>query len=105
MTRISCEVKKCAYNTDGGCRLEQIKVGNEHARMTEETKCESYTPGEKSAVNGCCSNDACDISSVKCSAECCRYNDDGKCEAKKIEICTCHSGKCGETECSTFEAE
>ena len=106
MTRISCEVKKCVYNAVGGCKLDSINVGTAHARMTDETKCESYTPGEKSAVNGChCNDDACSISSINCSAENCKYNDDGVCEAKKIEICTCKSGTCGDTECSTFKAE
>jgi len=105
MTRISCEVKKCKYNTDGGCSLGSIEVGTEDARMTDETRCESYTPGEKSAMNGCGCKDACDISEISCSAENCKYNDDGICEAKHIEICTCHSGTCGETECSTFKHE
>ncbi len=106
MTRISCEVKKCTYNVDGGCSLEAIEVGTEDARMTDETRCESYTPGDKSGFNSCkCNGDACSISEISCSAENCKYNDDGVCEASKIEICTCHSGTCGETECSTFKAE
>ncbi len=106
MTRISCEVKKCMYNTDGGCKLSAIEVGTHGARMTDETKCESFAPGKDSAANACgCSKDACDISEISCSAEHCKYNDDGVCEAKKIEICTCHSGNCGETECSTFKPE
>ena len=106
MTRISCDVRKCVYNANGGCRLENIKVGSENARMCDETKCESYSPSDMSSKNACgCNDDACSISTIKCSAEKCKYNDDGACEAKKIEICTCHSGKCGETECSTFKAE
>ncbi len=108
MTRISCEVKKCEYNTDGGCRLSCIEVGTENARMTDETKCESYAPAGHTNKTTCgcgCSNDACQISEIKCSAENCKYNDDGMCEAKTIEISPCSTGNCGETECNTFRIE
>ena len=73
MTRISCDVKKCVYNADGGCSLEAIKVGGESARVSDDTMCRSYTPGEKSATNSCkCDGDgACDISEISCSAEKC----------------------------------
>ena len=106
MTKISCDVTKCEYNANGGCKLSKIEVGTPHARMTDETRCESYTPGEGSSSNSCgCKSDACNISEISCSAEKCKYNEDGVCEAKKIEICTCHTGTCGDTECSTFSAK
>ena len=106
MTRISCDVTKCEYNADGGCKLHKIEVGTQNARMTDETRCESYTPHSNSVKNSCgCRKDACDISDIKCSAENCMYNDDGKCEAKKIEISTCAGSNCGETECNTFKME
>lgn len=106
MSRISCDVKKCSYNCNGGCKLSSIEVGTKNARMTDETKCESFCPGEKSAANSCgCKSDRCDISEISCSAENCRHNDSGICGAKHIEICSCHTGCCGETECSTFKAE
>lgn len=106
MTRISCEVTKCQYNTNGGCKLNKIEVGTENARMTDETMCESYAPEGHSASNACgCRKDACDISEIKCSAEMCKYNNDRRCEAEKIEISPCNTGCCGETECNTFKAE
>ena len=106
MTKILCEVTKCEYNTDGGCKLSKIEVGTQHARMTDETRCESYAPVGKSGSNSCCGKkDACEISNIKCSAENCKHNDDGECEAKKVEISTCNSGCCGETECNTFTIE
>ncbi|MBE6682429.1 MAG: DUF1540 domain-containing protein [Ruminococcaceae bacterium] len=106
MTRISCDVTKCMYNTDGGCKLHKIEVGTLSARMTDETLCESFVPSNHSVSNSCgCRNDACDISEIKCSAENCKYNDDGECEAKKIEISPCRTGNCGETECKTFKVE
>ena len=106
MTKISCDVTKCEYNANGGCKLSKIEVGTPHARMTDETKCESFAPIGNSMSNSCgCKKDACDISNIKCSAECCKYNDDGMCEAKKVEISPCNSGNSGETECNTFKVE
>ena len=106
MTRISCDVTKCEYNKDGGCKLNKIEVGSRDARMSDETMCESYVPEGSGAKNSCtCRSDACDISEIKCSAERCMYNDDGKCEAKNIEISPCKKCGCGETECNTFKAE
>lgn len=106
MTRISCDVTKCEYNADGGCKLSSIEVGTENARMTDETRCESYAPSGHGAKNACrCSEDACQISNIKCSAENCKYNDDGECDAKTIEISPCKSCNCGETECRTFKVE
>lgn len=106
MTRISCDVKKCEYNTEGGCKLNMINVGTTNARMTDETRCESYTPATGTTKNSCrCSENACDISEIKCSAENCKFNDDGECEAKNIEISPCNTGNCGETECNTFKLD
>ena len=103
MTRISCAVKKCEHNIDGGCKLNRIEVGNKNARMTDETMCESYTPAGTGVKNSCgCKNDACNISEIKCSAENCKYNNDKECEAKHIDITPCRTGNCGETECNTF---
>ena len=106
MTRISCGVTQCEYNTNGGCKLHKIEVGTKDARMTDETKCESYIPSGHGISNSCtCRSDACDISEIKCSAHNCKHNDEGMCEAKKIDISPCKSGCCGETECKTFSIE
>lgn len=106
MTRISCEVTKCMYNTDGGCKLNEIQVGTGSAKISDETKCESYVPEGTAPTNSCsCRNDACDIGTVSCSAKKCMYNDKGICDADKIKISNCHSSSCGETECKTFKPE
>ena len=106
MTRISCEVTKCMYNANGGCKLEEIRVGTSAAKISDQTKCESYTPEGSSHTNSCgCKNDACNISSISCSAKMCKYNENGICEADKIKISNCKDCKCGETECVTFKAE
>lgn len=104
MTRVSCEVTKCMYNKDGGCRLEEIQVGTASAKVTDQTKCESYAPEGSLPTNSCgCNKDACSISSISCSAKMCKYNDDGVCEADRIKISNCKTHNCGETECETFK--
>ncbi len=86
--------------------LEKIQVGTEHARMSDETKCESYNPTSKGAVNSCgCHDKPCPGTDIACSAENCKYNSDGCCSAGKVAICSCHTGNCGETECDTFSVK
>lgn len=103
MTHISCDVKKCVYNSCGGCKLEAIEVGTQNARMTDETKCESFTECESCATNSCgCKNNACECAKITCHAENCKHNSSGECKAKKVDISPCMTGNCGETECDTF---
>ena len=105
MTTISCEVKNCYYNKDGGCKLEGIKVGTSSAEVVEETMCQSYVDKDKgSATSSCACHDcACDYANVNCSATACVYNENGICDADSIDI-GCQTSKCSdETECQTFE--
>ena len=104
MPAISCEVKKCFYNKDGGCRLEGIKVDGENAVIASETMCESYTDAKQAGTADCaCESCACDDAEIECSAEKCRHNEHGYCEASSINI-GCSSSCCAaETKCETFE--
>lgn len=105
MPTISCEVTKCCYNKDGGCRLERVNVGGENAVVSVETMCDSFTDCKEDAMtNSCdCENEACDCAEIDCEAENCRYNENGECEAERIEVGKCSSCCCSETECETFE--
>ncbi len=105
MPTISCKVKKCCYNKDGGCRLDGIKVEGENAIISTDTMCDSFTDKCSSEVtNSCeCSPCACDCAEIECSAEKCKYNDDGYCDADTIKV-GCSSSKCAsDTACETFE--
>lgn len=103
MSKISCEVIKCEYNCDGGCRLGNIKVEGEDAVTSEETVCDSYTDkNEKGCVN-CTPHDcACNNSEIECSAEDCKYNSHCLCTADRISVGCSDACCCSETECKTF---
>jgi len=104
MPTISCEVKKCCYNTEGGCKLENVRVDGDSAVVSDETLCDSFTENKEEATNNCsCEECACDKADVECSAENCRYNSDGCCEADKIEIGHSTADCCSDTQCETFE--
>lgn len=104
MPTISCEVKKCFYNKDGGCRLEGIKVDGNNAVISSETMCASYADSRDNAATNCaCESCACDNAEIECSAEKCRYNDKGYCDAENITVGNSSSSCATETECETFE--
>ncbi len=108
MPTISCEVKHCYYNKDGGCRLEGVKVEGENASVYEETMCASFANEDKGSVQNStcgCEDCACSFSDVECSAESCVYNERGYCDADRIEVGTSDSRASRETECKTFEEQ
>ena len=106
MPTISCEVKHCHYNKDGGCRLEGVKVEGENASVYEETMCDSFTnadtPTSKNSTCDC-EDCACSFSDVECTAENCVYNENGYCDADKITVGCADARTPRETECKTFE--
>ena len=103
MSRISCEVYKCSYNYDGGCRLGSIKVDGDSAEIPEETVCDSYSDEKQRGYVNCTPNDyACNNSYVECDARDCRYNNSFMCAADRINI-GCAEARCRDrTECMTF---
>ena len=103
MPAISCEVKKCFYNKDGGCRLEGIKVEGANAVVSAETMYDSYTDAShEGCVNCACEDCACATAEIECSASNCRHNDSGRCEAQRIDVGNSSSASATETECRTF---
>lgn len=104
MTKILCEVEKCYYNKQGGCIRERISVDGKNACEPKETMCESYTDNKHTAAqNGCiCHDNACDLSNISCSANNCKYNRNGSCNADKILVGTSTADCCNKTECETF---
>lgn len=85
MTRLDCNVEKCAYNADNCCKLREIDVKGTKAKKACDTQCGSF------------SNKACDCevsaelaihkeTDVHCDAAKCKYNDHNSCMANQIGI-------------------
>lgn len=104
MTRLDCNVEKCAYNADNCCKLREIDVKGTKAKKACDTQCDSF------------SNKACDCevsaelaihkeTDVHCDAAKCKYNDHNSCRANQIGIKkNCTPNKCS-TECASFECQ
>lgn len=104
MTRLDCNVEKCAYNADNCCKLREIDVKGTKAKKACDTQCGSF------------SNKACDCevsaelaihkeTDVHCDAAKCKYNDHNSCMANQIGIKkNCTPNKCS-TECASFECQ
>lgn len=104
MTRLDCNVEKCAYNADNCCKLREIDVKGTKAKKACDTQCGSF------------SNKAydCEVSAelaihketdVHCDAAKCKYNDHNSCMANQIGIkknCTPNKRS---TECASFECQ
>ncbi len=104
MSRISCEVYKCNYNYDGGCRLGSIKIDGDAAEISAETVCDSYSDETSRGCVNCTPSDyACNNSEVECDARECLYNDRCLCTADRINVGNAEACCCDETECMTFK--
>ena len=94
MTRLDCNVEKCAYNADNCCKLREIDVKGTKAKKA----CDTQFPD----CNCCLSSKETD---VHCDAAKCKYNDHNSCMANQIGIKkNCTPNKCS-TECASFECQ
>lgn len=97
MPFVSCSVSDCVYNCEHACGLRDLSVSGVNASRSSSTCCSSFRD------QGCCEDPRPDdLSAVDCTAETCRHNKYGKCEAGAIDI-GCPGAHCSdETECDTF---
>ncbi len=104
MAKIRCEAKGCSFNSDGGCRLDTIRIEGENAETCDETLCDSYTDRtEHGFVNCTPSECACNNCEVECEAQECKYNSDCTCTADRIDVGGENACCSSETECKTFK--
>ena len=103
MAKILCEALNCEYNSNGGCRLDSVKVEGEDACSSNETACDSYTDkNEKGCVNCTPHNCVCNNAEIDCDAEKCRFNENSLCTADRITV-GCKDSHCSsDTACLTF---
>ncbi|MBS6396897.1 MAG: DUF1540 domain-containing protein [Clostridiales bacterium] len=104
MTKLDCSVVTCTYNKESCCCKDNIHVGGQNAKVTDETCCESFRERRTDGARN-----ADDIPSkpteVGCDATNCRYNHSYKCNAECIQVAGPSACKCEQTECATFKAE
>lgn len=102
MTNLECSVKNCCHNQDNCCCKQTIIVEGEHATRKNMTCCGSFDSSIDHPRNS--TETPRHSLTVECDAINCRYNENRKCNATKIDINgggTTHSAD--GTNCATFE--
>ena len=100
MPDLTCTVRNCSYNEDEMCSRKAIDVSGGGTR--ENTCCDSFSTAE-AAANSCgCSGEK---TSINCDAKDCIYNDDCRCDADQVKVCSeGTAAHCHDTECHTYHA-
>ena len=92
MTRLDCNVEKCAYNADNCCKLREIDVKGTNSNKACDCEVSAELAIHKET-------------DVHCDAAKCKYNDHNSCMANQIGIKkNCTPNKCS-TECASFECQ
>lgn len=116
MTTLGCGAHNCVNNEGGFCGATNILISGDDAYTSEHTQCENYESESivnaiKAIPNTNFLGEIAQIFSSKeeiiitptvmCTAENCRYNGEGYCEAKNLIIVE-NSGNSKRTQCETF---
>ena len=104
MAELKCGVVTCVHNKQNYCELDSIEVLGSSAQTPQQTSCGSFV--EKKGDNY--SNDAREASptsSIVCHACECKYNEERKCHAGRINVMGSNARQTEETECATFNKQ
>ena len=104
MAELKCGVVTCVHNKQNYCELDSIEVLGSSAQTPQQTSCGSFV--EKKGDNY--SNDAREASptsSIVCHACECKYNEERKCNAGRINVMGSNARQTEETECATFNKQ
>ena len=97
MPFVSCSAAGCIYNCSRQCGLTALRVSGEKARRAAATCCTSFCgDGDPAALR------PDEFSAVSCSAETCRHNVSGRCEAGCIDVRGQRAVCAEQTECASF---
>ncbi len=102
MPALVCSAQNCLYNNAMYCSKGDIKVGGEHAKVCQDTRCESFHERRHDHAVSSMGTPSAQID-VKCEAVHCKYNEDCLCHANHIDISGAAACRCEETECVTFD--
>ncbi len=107
MPEITCSARKCAYNDEGYCERENIRIDvDDCSDYNGCTCCDSFVDAETdSECKDCCTNCAGEQAGVECFATECIYNENMECSADYISV-EGHSARCTtDTFCDTFRTK
>lgn len=102
MPELKCTVQTCVHNNQFLCDLDEIHVGGNSAKISEETCCDSFQKRNEGSYTNTAKT-ASECSSVDCKATQCMYNDKCVCHAGKISVEGGNASECSGTECATFK--
>ncbi len=97
MTKISCGVRGCMNNVDGGCSRREIEMSGFSAISSSDTSCCQYIPME-AGMNVTNKAPKASSSIVGCTAIDCRHNNAGSCKSSSVSLSRGIRG----AECETF---
>lgn len=104
MAELKCGVVTCVHNKQNYCELDSIEVLGSSAQSPQQTSCGSFVEKKGDSY----SNDAREASptsNIVCHACECKYNEERKCHAGKINVMGSDARQTEETECATFNNE
>lgn len=107
MTNLKCDVIHCSSNKGNCCCRPEIQVNGKHAQDCCDTCCASFSKiaeggAATNSVDYCCAN--CQVP-IACTAESCKYNRDGSCEANEVKVSGSNATNEAQTMCATFSCK
>lgn len=102
MPALVCSAQNCMYNKSMYCSRGDIEVGGEHARVCQDTCCESFRERKGDSFQNSCGC-GCSSIDIRCEAVGCKYNEQCKCRADHVDISGAAACRCEDTECVTFD--
>ena len=107
MPEITCTALKCAYNQEGYCEKENVRIDvDDCSDYSGCTCCESFVDRDTEGdCRDCCINCKGSEASVECFASDCVYNDDMECCADCISVEGNHARCTTDTFCDTYRSK
>lgn len=106
MPTLRCEVGNCVHNATSLCELGEIAVKGRDATHADSTCCSTFCDCTDSLSNEktdkMTSSVASSSSSIRCSADSCKYNEQNNCVADSINVSGHGAQRAEHTVCSTF---
>ena len=103
MAELKCTVETCCFNSNHNCCKGDIMVGGKHAMKSDDTSCESFCDHKRESFKNATEHPSKTIG-IDCEADNCKYNNNYRCVAERVEIRGNSACTCKETACATFRS-